>query len=218
MSLQELVLATMTVLVKFFILIGLLFTIGNKIVAFIMSKIVLTHSHELFTLTMLAVTFLIATGASYLFGTSIALGAFIAGMMMGQTNVRRQVSSNSMPLRDAFIVIFFLSVGMLFNPKTIFDNFFLFLGILAIILILKPLVAYLIVILLKHPLKTALTVAVALAQIGEFSFILAEEAMKFNILPEDGYDIIVACALISIAINPLLFKLIDLYKPHHSNP
>jgi CPA2 family monovalent cation:H+ antiporter-2 len=191
---------------KFVLLAVFMFTWGSKIVTYILMVIARTRSHELFTLTMLALTFVIATGSALVFGSSIALGAFIAGMVIGQTHVRHQASANSLPMKDAFAAIFFLTVGMIFNPLAIVENFVFFLGVLAIILIIKPLVAFLIVWFLRYPLKVALTVALALAQIGEFSFILGEEAIKFHLLPDEGYDVMVACALISIALNPLLFR------------
>jgi CPA2 family monovalent cation:H+ antiporter-2 len=183
--------------------------IGYKLTTYLLKQVARTRSHELFTLTILALIFLIATSSSFLFGISIALGAFIAGMVIGQTEARHQASVNSLPLKDMFLVIFFLSTGMLFNPMTIMNFFPLFLGILAIILLVKPLVAFLIITLLKYPVKTAVTVSLALAQIGEFSFILAEQALKFELLPEEGFDLIIACAIISIAINPTLFKCIE---------
>lgn len=197
------------VLLKFTALVLIMFTIGHKVVSYILLQVARTRSQELFTLTILAIIFVVATGSSFLFGTSLALGAFIAGMIIGQTHVKHQASANALPLKDAFVVIFFLSVGMLFNPAAIAANPILFIGVLAIILVIKPLTAFLIVIALRHPLKTAFTVAIALAQIGEFSFILSEQAMQYNLMPDEGYDVIVACALISISLNPLLFKLID---------
>lgn len=194
-------------LLKFAGLAALMFTFGRTIVAYVLSKVILVHSRELFTLTVLSLTFLIATGSSYIFGTSIALGAFLAGMLIGQTELRHQALAHSLALKDVFVVIFFLSVGMLFNPMLISKHLALFLGVLFIILVVKPLTAYLITIALKHPVRTAITISFALAQIGEFSFILAEEAMNFDLMPEEGFDIIVACALISISINPLIFSL-----------
>ncbi len=163
-------------------------------------------------LTILALTFGIATGSALLFGTSIALGAFMAGMIIGRTDVHHQVLANAFPLRDAFVVIFFLSVGMLFNPYSISGNFTLFIALLAIIMIVKPLVAFVIALAYRLPLKTALTVAMALAQIGEFSFILVEEASRLKIIPDEGYDAIIACAMASIALNPLLFRLAVAYS------
>jgi CPA2 family monovalent cation:H+ antiporter-2 len=200
------------VLAKFLVLVFLMFTWGHKCIEYVLTNIARLRSQELFTLTILALVFLIATGSSVIFGTSIALGAFIAGMVIGKTNVRHQASANALPLKDIFAVIFFLSVGMLFNPKAIVSNFPLFAGILAVILIVKPVSAYLITVLLGYSINIALTVAISLAQIGEFSFILAEEAMHFKLLPDDGFDILVACALVSISLNPLLFKLIKPFE------
>lgn len=194
------------ILFKFILMIAILFTWGTKIVSYILKKVI-KHSEELFTLTILALTFLIAIGSALLFGSSIALGAFIAGMVIGQSNVRAEVEHQASPLKDTFVVIFFLSVGMLFNPMVIMQNFFLFFVILAIILLVKPLAAFCIARGLKYPMATALTAAVALGQIGEFSFILVEEAMHYDLIPSVAYDIVVACALVSIAINPLFFKL-----------
>ena len=127
-------------------------------------------------------------------------------MVIGRTDVRYQVSANALPLRDAFVVVFFLSVGMIFNPMAIADHPFLFLGILGIVLIVKPLVACLLVILFRHPLKTALTVAIGLAQIGEFSFVLSEEALKYNLLPDTGYDLDCRVRLDSYSREPAPFQ------------
>lgn len=193
-------------LVKFAALTIFMFTLGRKLVSFLLSKVIRTTSHELFTLTILAITFVIAAGSSLLLGTSIALGAFIAGIVVGQTNMRQRVSVNATPLKDVFIVIFFLSIGMLFNPLAIVSNFPLFLVILGVILIIKPLAAYFITVFLKYPVKMALTIAIALAQIGEFSFIVGEEAMRFDLIADEIYDVIVACCFVSISINPLLFR------------
>lgn len=209
-SIQTTFLSLAYIFIKFIVITTLLFSLGKKIISYVLSTIVSTHSHELFTLSILALTFVIAVGTSMASGTSIALGAFIAGMMLGQTNFHRQVSLNTIPLKDAFVVIFFLSIGMLFNPFAIIDNFFLFIGILFIIIVVKPITAFLITLLFKYPLKTALTLAIALAQIGEFSFILAEEATRYKILPDVGFDLIVACSLVSITINPVLFRLFRL--------
>lgn len=204
------------VLLKFVLLAVFMFTLGSQFVSYALLKIAQTRSQELFTLTMLALIFVIAIGSTLLFGTSIALGAFIAGMVIGQTDVRHQASVSASPMKDAFVVIFFLSVGMLFNPMAIMEHKALFLSILFIILIIKPLTAFLIAILLRYPVGTAITIALALAQIGEFSFILAEEANKFHIFPDENYDIIVACALVSISINPLLFKVFKYFQPSES--
>lgn len=208
-SIKDVLISLAMVGFKFLLLAIIMCTLGYKIVTYVMLKIARTRSQELFTLAVLALTFLIATGIAVVFGASIALGAFIAGMVVGQTVVRHQAFANATPLKDAFVVIFFLSVGMLFNPSAIIEHFPLFISVLGVILLIKPLAALIIVLMLRYPLKTALTVSIALAQIGEFSFILAEEAIKLGVFPDEGYDIIVACALISISINPIFFKLIN---------
>ena len=201
-------------ILKFFLLALIMFTVGKRIVSFLLVKVEKTRSHELFLLGILALTFLIATGSAMFFGTSIALGAFIAGMAAAQTPLRKKVLITSTPLKDTFIVIFFLSVGMIFNPMALFEHFGLFLAILSIILLIKPALAFLIATILKYPPRMAITVALALSQIGEFSFIMAEQALKFDIMPDEGYDILVACALISLSINPSLFKLVNLGTKH----
>jgi CPA2 family monovalent cation:H+ antiporter-2 len=200
------------IMTKFAIWVVALFTVGKKLISYALNKIIQTRSHELFTLSTLAITFAIAIGTVTLTGTSIALGAFIAGMVIGQTTLRHTISSNLLPLKEVFVVVFFLSIGMLFNPEAVFDNFLIFIIILLIILLGKPFVAWFIVWFFKYPVKTATIVALALAQIGEFSFILAEEASKFKIFPDEGFDIIVACAFISLALNPLVFRLFSKTK------
>lgn len=213
-SMSDMLMSTFLVICKFVILLTVMFTLGKKMVSYALFQIARTRSPELFILSVLALIFLIATSAALIFGTSIALGAFIAGMVIGQTDVRHQASAYASPMKDAFVVIFFLSVGMLFSPPAIIEHFSLFLSVLGIVLIIKPLIAFLIVVLLRYPVMTALSIAIALAQIGEFSFILAEEASKFGLFSDEGYDIVVACALLSIALNPLLFKLLNYLKPY----
>lgn len=193
-------------LIKFAALAFILLGFGYKVVGAILTSVARLRSQELFTLTVLALTFVIATGAAVIFDTSIALGAFLAGMVIGQTDVRHQAFANSLPLKDVFAVIFFLSIGMLFDPSILVHSFGLFIGILGIIIVIKPLTAYAIVRLLKYPKKIGLTVALALAQIGEFSFILGEQSMHWKLLPDAGYDLLVACGFVSIALNPLLFR------------
>lgn len=203
-------------LIKFLALSFILLGFGYKVVGKILASVARLRSQELFTLTVLAITFSIATGAAVIFDTSIALGAFLAGMVIGQTEVRHQAFANSLPLKDIFAVIFFLSIGMLFDPAVFSTHFWLFLGILGIILLIKPLAAYAIVRMLGQPNKVAITVALALAQIGEFSFILAEQAMHLKILPDAGYDLLVSCAFVSISLNPLLFRMFLSWEQKHS--
>ena len=209
--------ALLTVVFKVSLLFILIFTLGQKIVSKLLEFISNTESNELFTITILAMTFFIATASSVFFGTSFALGAFLAGMVIGRTSVGHQASENSLPMRDAFVVLFFLSVGMLFNPEPILNNWGFFLGILGVILLVKPLVTFAIVKLWNYPTHVAVGVGLAVAQIGEFSFILAEEALKLHMLPEEGFDIIVACALVSIALNPPLFRLYSEFLKNDNN-
>ncbi|MGZ3733224.1 MAG: cation:proton antiporter domain-containing protein, partial [Parachlamydiaceae bacterium] len=201
--------AVAIVLGKFAVLTLFMFTWGHQVVSYLLTNIARLRSHELFTLATLAIVFMIAVGSSLIFGTSIALGAFIAGMVIAKTSVKHQAAANSLPLKDIFAIIFFISIGMIFNPHAILENFSLFVGVLAVILVIKPIVAFLVANALKCSLKVALTVAILLAQIGEFSFILAEQTMSLKILSDEAFDIIVACALVSISLNPLLFQLVD---------
>ena len=197
---------------KFLVLALFMFTWGQKGVSYVLTKIAHLRSQEMLTLTVLAVVFFVAVGSSAVFGTSIALGAFIAGMVIGKTSVRYQAAANSLPLKDVFTIIFFISIGMLFNPVVIGNHFSLFLGVLFVILVIKPLTAYFITYAFGYPLRVSLTVAVSLAQIGEFSFILAEEAMKLHLLADHVFDILIACSLISISLNPLLFQSLEFFE------
>lgn len=190
-------------LLVFLVLVG-----GKRILPYLINSIARTRSHELFTLAVLVVALGIATGSAQIFGVSMALGAFLAGMVVGQSDVSHQAASDALPLRDAFAVLFFVSVGMLFNPVATLENWGLTLAVLGVILVGKPLAALLIVLVLGHPLRTALTAAVALAQIGEFSFILGEEARSLGFLSEAGNGLLVSCAIVSITLNPLLFRLV----------
>ncbi len=207
---SNLIFSLLVMLVKFALLAFIMFTWGHRIADYLLRSVSRLRSHELFTLSVLALVFVIATGSSLLFGTSIALGAFIAGIVIGQTDTSHQASANALPLREVFAVIFFLSVGMLFNPKAIYEHFSLFIAILGIILLMKPLAAYLTVIFFRYPKKIALIISLAITQIGEFSFIFAEEALRYNLMDESNYHILVACGFVSIIINPLLFNLTSL--------
>ena len=204
-------------LLKFAALTIFMFTIGKQIVIKILDAIDRTKSHELFTVTLLALTFVVATTSALLFGASIAMGAFIAGMIIGQTDVKHQAFTHSEPLKNAFTVTFFLSVGTLFNPHAIVEFFPLFLVVLSIVLIIKPLVAFLITIALKQTAFTALVVGMALAQIGEFSFIMAEEALRLKLIPDEGYDVIVAVALVTITLNSIIFQWISKPPAHQKS-
>lgn len=203
---------------KLAVLVAFMFTLGQKLVERIMKAIARMHSQELFTLTILALTFLVAIVSSFLLDLPITFGAFISGMVIGKTEVRYQAAANSLPLKDAFAVIFFLSIGMLFNPILIAEHFSIFMILLGTILIIKPLIALVIVLAGGYSFKIALTIALALAQIGEFSFILAEQAISYDLLPDTGDDLLIACALVSISLNPLLFRLINYMAPDQQRP
>jgi monovalent cation:H+ antiporter-2, CPA2 family len=195
-------------LAKLAVLAALLLVGGSKIIPWIMVRVARLRSRELFTLTVLVMAIAIAAGSSYLFGASMALGAFLAGMVVGQSPASHQAAADALPLRDAFAVLFFTSVGMLFDPRFVLHEPLLVLAVLGIIMIGKPLAATLVVAVMGYPLRTGLTVAMALAQIGEFSFILAEVARGHGLMNESGQNVIVACAIVSITINPFLFRLI----------
>lgn len=182
---------------------------GRKVIPRLLERVARTRMRELFTLTILAVAMAIATGSAALFDVSMALGAFMAGMVVGQSEVSHQAAADALPMRDAFAVLFFVSVGMLFDPGAMISSPVLFTALLGVILIAKPLAALGIVWFLGGSIRTGLTVAVALAQIGEFSFILADAAFKLNLLPETGNSLLVACSIVSIAINPLFFLLVE---------
>ena len=195
-------------IVKFAGLILLVVIVGRKVIPRLLSLVARTRSRELFTLTTLSLALAIATGSAALFGVSMALGAFLAGIVVGQTEVSHQAAADALPMRDAFAVLFFVSVGMLFDPQAIIKEPRFLLGLLGIVILAKPLTAFLIIWVLRYSVRTAITVALALAQIGEFSFLLANEAMGLGLLSADGQSLLVACALISIAANPLLFRAI----------
>ena len=181
---------------------------GRFVIPRLLRVVASTRSRELFTLSILAIALAIATGSAFIFGVSMALGAFLAGMVVGQTEVSHQAAADALPMRDAFAVLFFVSVGMLFDPFVIMAYPALFIGLLAVVLVIKPITAFLIVWLLRYSLRSAITVAIALAQIGEFSFLLAEEAYRFDLLSHEGQSLLVACALVSITVNPLMFRAI----------
>lgn len=190
-------------------LIGFTFTIGQKVIPLMLGYVARTGSRELFTLSVLVLALGLAVGAMKLFGASMALGAFLAGMIVGQSDFSARAASDALPMRDAFAVLFFVSVGMLFDPAAVREGWPLMLVTLGIILVGKPLAALLVVLVLKRPLRTALTIAVALAQIGEFSFILATLAVALKILPAEAMNALVAGSILSITLNPILYQGIE---------
>lgn len=205
------------IMLKLTILIVILFTFGIKLISMILSKVLKTQSQDLFAVTILAIVFILAVGSSIMLGTSIALGAFIAGLVIGQTGLRKIASTQTTSLRDVFLVIFFLSIGMLFDPATLMVYFVPFIILLTVILLIKPSISALVARLLNCSFRTSLLVGVALAQIGEFSLMLIEEATRLKILPDPAYDIVVACAFVTISLNPLIFKITNNYFPTDAN-
>ena len=182
---------------------------GRRVLPWLLWQISKTGSRELFTLCVMAVALGIAYGASLLFGVSVALGAFFAGLVLRESEFSHRAAEESLPFRDAFAVLFFVSVGMLFDPQVLLQRPLQVLAVTAIILLGKSLAAAALVLLLRYPLNTALTVSVSLAQIGEFSFILATLGASLGVLPPEAGSLIVSGALLSIALNPLLFSAID---------
>jgi monovalent cation:H+ antiporter-2, CPA2 family len=180
--------------------------VGARFVPWLLLRVARLKSRELFTLTVLVIAMAVATVGYITFGASMALGAFLAGMVVGQSKVSHQAAADALPMRDAFAVLFFVSVGMLFDARALLQEPWLLGGLLAIVLVVKPLIALVIVLITGHSLRTGLTVAAGLAQIGEFSFIVAETARSFDMLPEAGHHALVACAIVSISLNPWLFS------------
>lgn len=193
-------------MLKLAALVVVVMILGAKAVPWVMVQVARLRSRELFTLTVLVFSVAIAAGAYVVFGASMALGAFLAGMMVAQSPVSHQAAADALPLRDSFAVIFFVSVGMLFDPRFIVQQPLMILAALGIILMAKPLAALIIVALLGHSPRTALTVALGLAQIGEFSFILSELGRKHGLMPDAGHSVLVAAAILSITLNPILFR------------
>jgi CPA2 family monovalent cation:H+ antiporter-2 len=179
---------------------------GARFIPWLLNKIANTHSRELFTLSILAIAMGIAVGSTFLFGVSMALGAFLAGMVVGQSDFSARAGAEALPMRDAFAVMFFLSVGMLLDPQQVLAAPHMVLATLAVVMLGKPLAAMLIVALLGYSSRIGLGVAIALAQIGEFSFLLAVLGRDLGVLPEAAMNPLVSVAIISIMLNPLLYR------------
>ncbi|AVO45311.1 YbaL family putative K(+) efflux transporter [Phreatobacter cathodiphilus] len=185
--------------------VAVMMGLGRKVIPWLLHYVAHTGSRELFRLAVLAIALGVAFGAAKLFGVSFALGAFFAGMIMSESELSHRAAEESLPLRDAFSVLFFVSVGMLFNPWTLVTAAWPILATLFIIIIGKSLAAFLIVLAFRYPKGTALTISASLAQIGEFSFILAELGVGLKLLPQEGRDLILAGAILSIMLNPAVF-------------
>jgi CPA2 family monovalent cation:H+ antiporter-2 len=203
---------------KFAAFVVLMWLVGRRVIPWLLHYVAHTGSRELFRLAVLAIALGVAYGAATLFDVSFALGAFFAGMIMSESALSQRAAQETLPLRDAFAVLFFVSVGMLFNPSVILSNPLSLLATLLIITVGKSSVAYFIVRLFRHSKSTALMIAASRAQIGEFSFILAGLGVALGVLPPLGRDLILAGALLSILLTPFLFVAADWIYAHHEPP
>jgi CPA2 family monovalent cation:H+ antiporter-2 len=205
---QPLGIALLLTIAKVAALVAFTAIVGTRLIPRLLDHVAGTHSRELFSLTVLVLALGIAVGSAGLFDVSMALGAFLAGLVVGRSDYALRAASEALPLRDAFAVLFFVSVGMLLTPAALFDNPLLLAGTLAVVMVAKPLVAFFITWLMRYPLQTGLSVAVALAQIGEFSFMLSRVATDLGLLTADATNVLVAVAIVSIVLNPILYRTI----------
>ncbi|GAB2625118.1 YbaL family putative K(+) efflux transporter [Novilysobacter erysipheiresistens] len=192
--------------------VAFMLIVGRRVIPWILERVAGTGSRELFTLGVLAIALGIAFGSAALFGVSFALGAFFAGMLLNESEFSHQAAQDSLPMRDAFAVLFFVSVGMLFDPTILVEHPLQVLATTLIIVFGKSIAAFVIVRAFGHPNSTALTISTSLAQIGEFAFIIAGLGLSLEILPREGHDLVLAGALISIMLNPLLFVALDRWQ------
>ena len=195
-------------LAKVAIFVALMLVVGARVLPWLLDQVERTGSRELFTLSVVAAALGIGFGATEFFGVSYALGAFLAGTVIAESDHSHRAALDSQPLQDAFAVLFFVGVGMLFDPVILTAEPLKLLAVLAVIMAGKALVAVLIVLVFRYPLATALSIGASIAQIGEFSFVIAALGLTSGLLPEEGHSLIFAGALISITLNPLLFRLV----------
>jgi CPA2 family monovalent cation:H+ antiporter-2 len=194
---------------KVAVFVGIMHVLGRRAVPWLLQRVARLGSRELFTLGILAIALGIAVGAAALFGVSFALGAFFAGVVISESDLSHRVASDALPLRDAFAVLFFVSVGMLLDPAVLVQRPLQILLVLLIIVVGKSLAAFGIVLAFRHPLRTALTISASLAQIGEFSFILVALGISLNLLPVEARNLVLAGAILSITLNPFVFNAIE---------
>jgi CPA2 family monovalent cation:H+ antiporter-2 len=190
-------------------LVAFTFVVGGWAIPRLLTSIARTGSRELFTLAILVLALGIAMGAAKFFGVSMELGAFLAGMVVGRSEFSNRAATDALPMKDAFAVLFFVSVGMLFDYRGLLEDPWLALATIGIVIIGKPLAAIIITTVLGYPLKTALSVGAVLAQIGEFSFIVATLGMKYKLVEEKAFNALVATAIVSITLAPLLYKTVE---------
>src|SRR5262245_27136776 len=203
---------------KFAIFVAVMLIVGKKLIPGILHYVAHSGSRELFRLAVLAIALGVAYAAAELFGISLALGAFFAGMILSESALSQQAATESLPLRDAFAVLFFVSVGMLFNPMIVANAPLALLATVLIILVGKSIAAYGVVRLFGHAAPVALMISASLAQIGEFSFILANRSLEYALIPAEARDLILAGAIITILLNPLLFAALDVYAARREKP
>ncbi|MGE3066713.1 MAG: YbaL family putative K(+) efflux transporter [Hyphomicrobiaceae bacterium] len=208
-SLQSAALPLLLTIAKIVTFVALMLVVGKRFIPWLLHYIAHTGSRELFRLSVLAIALGVAYGASLLFDVSFALGAFFAGVMLSESELSQRAANESLPLRDAFAVLFFVSVGMLFDPSILLREIGPVIVTLLIIVIGKSVAAFAIVRLFGHPTRTALTISASLAQIGEFSFILAGLGVSLGLMPNRARDLILAGAILSILLNPILFAALD---------
>ncbi|CAN7285310.1 Kef family K(+) transporter [Phenylobacterium sp. LjRoot219] len=194
---------------KLIAFVALMFIVGRRLIPWLLARVAGIGSRELFTLAVLAIGIGIAYGAAVLFDVSFALGAFLAGMILKESELSHKAAEDTLPLRDAFAVLFFVSVGMLFDPSVLLREPLAVLATLAIIVVGKSVAAFVIVKAFRYPSDTAVLISASLAQIGEFSFILVTLGLSLGVLPEAGRDLVLAGSILSILVNPLVFALAD---------
>jgi CPA2 family monovalent cation:H+ antiporter-2 len=201
---------------KLALLVAIMMLAGARFVPWLLLRVARLRSGELFTLAVLVMAICVATVSYVAFGASMALGAFLGGMVVGQSKVSDQAGADILPMRNVFTVLFFVSVGMLFNWRAVIAAPVLLIGVLGIIFVVTPLLAFLIVIVSGHAVKTALTLAAGLGQIGEFSFIVAGMAKSLGLMPDSGHNVIVGAAILSISLNPIIFRWVLALEPRLS--
>jgi CPA2 family monovalent cation:H+ antiporter-2 len=217
-DMAEVVRAVAIMLAKFAVFLAVMLLVGRKLIPAVLHYVAHTGSRELFRLAVLATAIGVAYAATELFGVSLALGAFFAGMMLSESRLSQQAAQESLPLRDAFAVLFFVSVGMLFDPRIMLEAPFALLATIFIIVIGKSIAAYYVVRLFGHSRSSALMISASLAQIGEFSFVLANIGLRLGLIPDEARALIIAGAIITIFLNPLLFAGLDMLAARRETP
>ena len=208
-SVVDVVVAVAVAEIKVAVFAGLMLVLGVRVVPRLLEWVEATGSRELFTLSVLAVAIGIAFAAYALFGVSFALGAFLAGVVLNESPVSHRAGEEALPLRDAFAVLFFVSVGMLLDPSFLVQEPMAVVLVTLLVVVAKAAAAFVIVALLRRPVRVGLTVAAGLAQVGEFSFILATLGLSLGLIPDEAFQLVVAAALVSITLNPFVFRLVE---------